>query len=202
MVARPLHILALLALVAVGSQLTFHHPALSQMTPVEEPMVLWGPSYVAQASQHKIWILDKKNPQGLAWEGSLSDTHPQWRWSPDGSKLAILEIAAVSRLRVWSRGGVLAYTGNFLDSEGAMQMEFSQDNSLLALRVARVYGQYDFDIGRVHAVNLNSGVCRDLTQSARRMRWLGHKLEVWAIKECEPPNDSAAWPLKRLEFQL
>ena len=61
-----------------------------------------------------------------------------------------------------------------------MQMEVSPGNRYLALRVARTFGAFDVDLGRLYVLDLRNGQSRLWEESCSRIAWQSNsRLRYW-----------------------
>lgn len=174
MLVRKLVLLGLLlAICALAAR--FQSPTPGLPGEVSHPPV-WprpdiGRTYVLEHIQGQLQIRRKGKPDGIVW--SELERNPNWGyWSPDGTHLALYQMGTQPQLRVWNPWGIGLYRGDFLNSEGPFECVFSPDNSSLLLRVARVQGMFDVNLGQLYSLDLKVGKSVYWEETARKVEWL------------------------------
>jgi len=139
-------------------------------------------------------IRPKAQPQQLVWSRSILPTSDlKGEWSPDGTHLALFQIAPKYQFTIWTPEGSRDYEGKFMDCDGLLQMAFAPDNGHLLLRVAQGFGGFDVNLGQLYSLDLKSGEVKFWEQSARKMAWRDLKnFTYWTCPE-EQNSDADHW---------
>lgn len=150
-----------------------------QAHPPVWPRPTIGKTYVLEHIQGRLQIRVKGKPDLVVW--SELERNPNWGfWSADGTHLALYQMGADFRLRVWSPHTIQSYPGEFLKSEGPFELAFAPNNQALLLRVARVQGMFDVDLGQLYSLDLRTGRSIYWEETARKMEWLdGFRFRCW-----------------------